>query len=86
MFFIVYSVSDFNSVLLYFQVELVVKRIVNVFALFCERSVTDIVMLSLNRLHAITSLMKNMMNPSTNKTPEWQFYGRDHWHTFKNTV
>ncbi|XP_056311468.1 protein mono-ADP-ribosyltransferase PARP12 [Danio aesculapii] len=36
-------------------------------------------------LHALSSRMKNMMTPSTNKTPEWQFHGRDHWHTFKNT-
>ncbi|XP_058630217.1 protein mono-ADP-ribosyltransferase PARP12 isoform X2 [Onychostoma macrolepis] len=37
--------------------------------------------------HGITSqLIKNFKNlsPSTNKTPEWQFKGRNQWHTFKN--
>lgn len=39
-------------------------------------------------LHGITSqFIKSFKNliPSTNKTPEWQFKGRNQWHTFKNT-
>ncbi len=52
-------------------------------------STTNSLMCSLNRSHGITSqFIKSFKNliPSTNKTPEWQFKGRNQWHTFKNTV
>lgn len=52
-------------------------------------STTNSVMCSLNRLLGITSqFIKQLKNlsPSTNKTPEWQFKGRNQWYTFKNTV
>ncbi|XP_016108857.1 zinc finger CCCH-type antiviral protein 1 [Sinocyclocheilus grahami] len=28
---------------------------------------------------------QNMFSPSTNKTPEWQFKGKDQWYTYNNT-
>ncbi|XP_016343361.1 poly [ADP-ribose] polymerase 12 isoform X1 [Sinocyclocheilus anshuiensis] len=36
-------------------------------------------------LRGITSQLKNMFSPSTNKTPEWQFKGKNQWYTFNNT-
>ncbi|KAL1276013.1 hypothetical protein QQF64_035636 [Cirrhinus molitorella] len=35
-------------------------------------------------LRGITSQLKSILNPPTNKTPEWQFKGTNKWHTFKN--
>ncbi|CAM4567007.1 unnamed protein product [Leuciscus chuanchicus] len=36
-------------------------------------------------LQGITSQIKNLLNPPTNKTPVWQFKGRNQWYTFNNT-
>ncbi|XP_077090072.1 uncharacterized protein LOC143741663 [Siphateles boraxobius] len=35
-------------------------------------------------LQGITSHIKNLLNPPTNKTPVWQFKGRSQWYTFNN--
>lgn len=48
--------------------------------------ITYSVMCSQNRLQGITSHIKNLLSPPTNKTPVWQFKGRSQWYTFNNTV
>uniref|UniRef100_A0A8C2HUX6 Si:ch211-244b2.4 n=1 Tax=Cyprinus carpio TaxID=7962 RepID=A0A8C2HUX6_CYPCA len=36
-------------------------------------------------LLGITSQLRNILSPSTNATPKWQFKGSNQWYTFKNT-
>ncbi|XP_026065738.1 poly [ADP-ribose] polymerase 12 [Carassius auratus] len=36
-------------------------------------------------LRGITSQLKNMFSPSSNKAPEWQFKGKSQWYTFHKT-
>ncbi|XP_067283326.1 protein mono-ADP-ribosyltransferase PARP12 [Pseudorasbora parva] len=36
-------------------------------------------------LHGLTSHLKTLLSPSTNKTPVWQFKGKNQWYTFNKT-